>query len=63
MLNDTNIGLTFVVAQYLIIVFDAILTGRQISQKLQCLYGNRVQIAFRKIRDFFIIQANRNFLY
>ena len=31
----------------LITVFDAILTGRQSSQKLQCLYGNPI------VSDFF----------
>ena len=32
--NDVEIGL--------ITVFDAILTGRQSGQKLQCLYGNPI---------------------
>ena len=30
----------------LITVFDAILTGRQSGQKLQCLYGNPIAINF-----------------
>ena len=32
----------------LIAVFDAILTSRQTSEKLQCLYGNLMSNNFRK---------------
>ena len=39
-----------------ITIFDAILTGRQRGQKLQCLFGNLMAIAFSKIEFYTICE-------